>query len=170
MRYLTKSLFKLAMECPTKLYYINKEEYSNLSTDDSFLEHLADGGYQVNELAKLYFPEGNQIKSLGDLAFKDTKTLLENEEATIFEAAVKFENYFIRIDILKKSGEKIDVIEVKSKSIDSKKISFLTKNGIRSDWKEYIYDVAFQKFVVSKAFPEYEVSAYLMLVDKNAVS
>ncbi len=121
-------------------------------------------------MAKLYFPKGNQIKSLGDLALKDTKTLLENEEATIFEGAVKFENYFIRIDILKKNGKKIDIIEVKSKSIDSNKISFLTKNGIRSDWKEYIYDVAFQKFVVSKAFPDYEVSAYLMLVDKNTVS
>ncbi len=37
MRYLTKSLFKLAMECPTKLYYIDKEEYDNQSTGDSFL-------------------------------------------------------------------------------------------------------------------------------------
>lgn len=168
MKYFTKSLFKLAMECPTKLYYINKDEYSNQRTEDSFLEHLANGGYQVNELAKLYYPEGVQVETSGKEALKETKNLIEKEKSTIFEAAVSFGNYLVRVDILKKSEKKIDIIEVKSKSIDSNNISFISRNGIRSKFKEYIYDVAFQKYVISKAFPEYEVSAHLMLVDKNA--
>jgi hypothetical protein len=58
-RYLTKSLFTLALECPTKLYYIKKEnEYANTKLDDPFLEALRDGGFQVGELAKLYHPGG----------------------------------------------------------------------------------------------------------------
>jgi hypothetical protein len=156
------------MECPTKLYYINKDEYSNQRTEDSFLEHLANGGYQVNELAKLYYLEGVQVETSGKEALKETKNLIEKEKSTIFEAAVSFGNYLVRVDILKKSEKKIDIIEVKSKSIDSNNISFISRNGIRSKFKEYIYDVAFQKYVISKAFPEYEVSAHLMLVDKNA--
>ena len=35
-RYLTKSRFKLATECPTKLFYTGKSEYANQNLDDSF--------------------------------------------------------------------------------------------------------------------------------------
>ena len=52
-RYLTKSQFKLAMECPTKLYYTGKEEYINQNIDDSFLLVLAEGGFMVGELARI---------------------------------------------------------------------------------------------------------------------
>ena len=55
-RYFTKSRFRLALECPTKLYYgANKSEYANQSIDDPFLMALAEGGYQVGELAKYLF-------------------------------------------------------------------------------------------------------------------
>ena len=79
-RYLTKSRFKLALDCPTKLYYTRKREYENKSDSDSFLEALAQGGFQVEELARMDYPEGYTI--LGDdynyqfLAEKTT-TLLE---------------------------------------------------------------------------------------------
>ena len=46
-RYLTKSRFKLATECPTKLYYTGKKEYLNQKYEDSFLLALAEGGFQV---------------------------------------------------------------------------------------------------------------------------
>ena len=55
MRYLTKSRFKQALECSTKLFYNKKVEYANLSNEDSFLQSLAEGGFQVGELAKFYF-------------------------------------------------------------------------------------------------------------------
>lgn len=52
-RYLTKSRFKLAAECPTKLSYVGKSDYVDRSANDSFLAALAEGGYQVGELACL---------------------------------------------------------------------------------------------------------------------
>ena len=61
-RYLTKSRFKLAVECPTKLFYTGKSEYRNTSNEDEFLAMLADGGFQVGELAKLMYPSGIEIK------------------------------------------------------------------------------------------------------------
>ena len=56
LRYLTKSRFKLAMECPTKLYYTGKLEFDNQKKDDSFLAALAEGGMQIGELAKYNTP------------------------------------------------------------------------------------------------------------------
>ena len=62
MRYLTKSRFILACECPTKLFYTRKEnEYASTHLENPFLEALADGGFQVGELAKCYYPDGYDI-------------------------------------------------------------------------------------------------------------
>ena len=37
-RYLTKSRFKLAVECPTKLFYAGKRDvYADASVEDAFL-------------------------------------------------------------------------------------------------------------------------------------
>ena len=53
MAYLTKSRFKLALSCPTKLYYGTKgNNYHDAKADDPFMMALAEGGYQVGELAK----------------------------------------------------------------------------------------------------------------------
>ncbi|HPY57251.1 MAG TPA: DUF2779 domain-containing protein, partial [Sedimentibacter sp.] len=61
-------------------------------------------------------------------------------------------------------GRNIELIEVKAKSADD----FYNKSGIKPEWKPYLLDVAFQKYVVAKAFPDYKVIAYLMLADKDA--
>jgi len=171
-RFLTKSRFKLGLECPTKLYYTKKEEiYADSGLTDPFLAALAEGGFQVGELAKSYFPEGHDIETLDyDESLEQTAALLRTDEATVFEAAVKHDNLFIRVDVLKKTATRLDLIEVKAKSIDPTEVApFETRNGIDSRWKPYLYDVAFQKLVVAAAFPHCEVRAYLMLVDKSVV-
>ena len=170
-RYLTKSRFKLGIDCPTKLYYTGKKEYPDQSLDDPFLMALADGGYQVGELAKYYFPGGHDIHSLDyDEALEQTNELLKKNSVIIYEPAIKYKDLFIRIDVLVKSGNHFDLIEVKSKSLDSSiEEPFLTKRDrvLDSSWRPYLYDVAFQKYVLEHAFPEYTINSYLMLADKN---
>ena len=118
-RYLTKSRFKLALECPTKLYYTGKAEYANKKLDDAFLEALAEGGYHVGELAKAYYSPGHNIDTLDyTKAEAETKALLSKENVTIFEPAIRFNSLFIRIDLLVKRGNDVELIEVKAKSFD----------------------------------------------------
>ena len=171
-RYLTKSRFKLAMECPRKLYYTGKKEYVNKQIEDSFLQALAEGGFQVGELAKLYEAGGHNIETLDyDMALEQTNELLKKDNCIIYEAAIKYKDFFIRVDILIKEGNRLKVIEVKSKSIDQpSNEAFLTKGGkLVSTWKPYLYDIAFQNYVVEGAFPQYEIMPYLMLVDKSTL-
>ena len=96
----------MAVECPTKLFYSDKDKvYRDTSQEDGFLAMLADGGYQVGELAKCYHPEGIEVSDAGHaLALAKTNQLLQRDKVTIFEAAVLFGDLFIRIDILKKDG------------------------------------------------------------------
>ncbi|MDR3669178.1 MAG: DUF2779 domain-containing protein [Ignavibacteriaceae bacterium] len=168
MRYLTKSKFKLALECPTKLYYTGKKEYVNKNLEDEFLLNLAKGGFQVGELAKLYFPGGHNIDTLDhEAALELTKELLKNENVIIYEAAFQFNNLFVRTDILIKKGNNLDIIEVKAKSYDPN-VDFLNAKGfVVSKWSSYLYDIAFQTYVINKALPGTKTSSFLMLADKT---
>lgn len=169
-RYLTKSKFKLALDCPTKLFYTRKKEYEDSIETDTFLEALAQGGFQVEELARMEYPEG--IAILGEdwnyqkIADR-TSELLQNENVVIFEAAFLYEGLFIRTDILVKRDDKIKLIEVKAKSIDSvHHDSFISSRG-NLGWADYLYDVAFQKYVMQQCYPEWTITPYLNLVDKS---
>jgi hypothetical protein len=174
-RYLTKTLFVKALECPTKLYYHGKDEYA-VKEEDEFTIALQEGGFQVGELAKCYFTGGMQIDALAhDEAVRQTKELLKQQNAIVYEAAVMFDRFFVRVDILKKDGNKIQLIEVKSKSIDpadpekslGNKQKPNKKGYKNSDWRDYIADAAFQTWVMEQAFPKFEVVPYLMLADKS---
>lgn len=170
MAYLTKSLFKLAYECPSRLYYADKEAYPSSNDEDSFLKSLAEEGMQVGELACMYYPGGHRIEALGTKdAIKQTQDHLKKDNTTLFEAAVAYRNKFlINVDILEKKGNYVDLIEVKAKTWDSRK-SFFSKNGknIDTELKPYLYDVAFQYWVTSKAHPEWDITPYLMLPHKE---
>jgi len=172
-RYLTKSRFVMAMDCPTKLFYTGKREYLNQSNDDPFLDSLAEGGFQVGALAREYFPDGILIETMNyDTALQKTAELLKRDKVTIFEAAIKHQNLFIRVDVLVKDGNHFDLIEVKAKSIDATDLDQFTnrKGNISSDWKSVIYDVAFQKHVLQSAYPGHLIRPFLMMADKNSLS
>ena len=172
-RYLTKSRFKLAAECPTKLFYTGKESiYRNTKQEDSFMAMLADGGYQVGELAKCYFPEGIEVTAVGHQdALTQTDRLLKQEKVTIFEAAILHDDLFIRIDVLIKERNKFKLIEVKAKSYNSEKPEILGARGdLLSGMRPYIEDVAFQAHVLGHALPNAEIQTFLMMPDKAIAS
>jgi Domain of unknown function(DUF2779) len=178
MAYFTKSRFKLALDCPTKLYYGANKDYANQKVDDPFLMALAEGGFQVGELAKYMFsadPIAEDI-TINDLDSKKALELTALKRAkggkvVIAEAAFNYENFLVRTDLIVEEGNIIKLYEVKAKSWDDKVVFLKTdKKGeisIVSKWAAYLYDVAFQKWVVSKANPGKEVRAHLVLVDKT---
>ena len=166
MKYLTKTLFKKGIECPLKL----TNDYDSISEKNEFLNALADGGFQAEELSRLHYSPGVLVEDR-DYAnsLEKTKSLLNNTNSIIYEAAFLHDNLFIRTDILVKEANVIKVIEVKAKSFDSTSEDiFKTKSGsIRPEWRTYLFDLAFQKYVVEKNYPECKIESYLMLADKS---
>ena len=180
----TKSAFKIALECPRRLYYAyDSKLYANQDLTDEFLKSLADGGFQVGELAKVYYG----IKGDADIdvldydeAVEKTKELFKNDTINIAEAAFCYGNLFVRADIVEKKGNDITLIEVKAKSWDPD-AAFIATQGrtrgcINSKILPYLYDVAFQKYVVMKALKElypdqeFTVKARLMMADKSKLA
>ena len=166
MKYLTKTLFKKGLECPLKLTV----NYKSPEEKNEFLSALADGGFQAEELSRLHYRPGYLIDDR-DYAnsLKNTNDLLKKPDSIIYEAAFLHENLFVRTDILVKTDNVIKVIEVKAKSFDSTMNNvFINNSGrIRPEWRLYLFDLAFQKYVVQKSYPEYSIQSYLMLADKS---
>ncbi|WP_405604884.1 hypothetical protein [Polaribacter sp. Asnod1-A03] len=80
---------------------------------------MAQGGFQVEELARLEYEGGILVEGNPwdyDLAVEKTNELLKQDNVTIYEPAFLFNNCFIRVDILVKRGDIVELIEVKVKS------------------------------------------------------
>lgn len=169
MRYLTKSRFKAALTCPTKLFYTGKADYANTMAENDFLAMLADGGFQVGELAKILHPGGHEIASKSNAkALAETAEWMKRDDVVLFEPAFAVDGCLVRVDILNKRGLNVELIEVKSKSFDSTEPGFEGKRGgIASGMRPYLQDVTFQKHVVSQALPGHTVTASLLLADKS---
>jgi len=177
-RYLTKSRFKTAVECPTKLAFTGNKAYANTKDEDDFLKTLADGGFQIGELAKLIYPTGIEVKASGHEAqILETEELLKRTDVVIFEGAIRWGHLFARVDIIKKTGSHIELIEVKAKTYDPalKELNFENKDGTISASSNgmlpYLQDVAFQKFVFEKLSLDkgwgFNIDSFLMLCDKS---
>jgi len=173
MKVLSKSRFKLGLECPNKLYYTGRPTvFANKKSSDTFLLALANGGFQVEELARMHYPGGvfidaepYEYQKAADL----TRDALQQENVIIYEAAFLVDDYYVRTDVLVKQKNKIHLIEVKAKSINpTKEYIFKGKRGgLDSGYKPYLYDLAFQKKVAQLAFPEFEYKASFMMADKT---
>ena len=168
-RYLTKSRFTLALGCPTRLYYTGKPEYVDQSLDDGLLAALAEGGHQVGALARLMYPGSMVAEMDHDRALAQTAALLAQDEVTIHEAALAAGDLFVRVDLLRKRKDVIELVEVKAKSYDARSDGELRgkRGNISGEFLPYVQDIAFQRHVAALALPGVALRSFLLLPDKS---
>ena len=172
---LSKSGFALALDCPRKLVYAANPAYVDAGQQNEFLAALADGGHQVGALGRLMHPQGIEITARAiDEQLEQTAALLERESVTLFEPTILVNNLLIRVDILVKHGDDVQLIEVKSKGFDPKRKSMHSKEKTRhpvdGGWRSYLYDVTFQTYVLRLARPQWRVTPYRGRLDFRAKS
>ena len=153
---LSKSDFTLARTCATKLYY-REMRYPSTDGDDPFLALLADGGYMVEELAKLLVPNAIDVDRGTDIegGAEATRAALRGENVALLEATFLRGAKLARVDILIKRGRTFELIEVKSGGCDSRHLLATEEPGVfrapahgdaglPGKWKDYLTDVAYQ--------------------------
>ena len=176
-RLLSKSRFKLALDCPTKLYY-RLQRYPGSGDEDPYLSFLADGGFMVEAIARALFPAGVEVNPhVGESPAAATLRLLESGTSVdLFEPVFEADGCSARIDILSRRGQVLRLIEIKAASFDSEEEEgdhpFRGKRGgIEGRWKPYLQDVAFQTMVLRRALGgAFEIRPELCLVDKSKTS
>ncbi len=178
--YLSKSDFKVAQTCATKLYY-KKRGYPSLKDEDEYLALLAEGGFMVEKIATFLYPEAREVSDTADpiQAAEKTMRALQAQNVTLFEATLVSGRKLARVDILQKCGNEFHLIEVKSTSFDGNENAaaiaagrlnlFRTKHNrsISTAWREYLEDVTFQVLILRDMFPKATIRAFLMMPDKS---
>jgi len=182
--YLSKSDFKIAKSCPTKLYYKKLDYPQNQQEDYTF----SISALIINKIAELLYDDAitidlnfdnpnfdseNKLISIVDRTIQE----LQKEKVNIFKPLIYHQHKLARIDILSKNGNKFDLVYVKPKAINSKYKNSLRnkKDGkINSIWKGYIEDITYQAYVLSELldtlFDHYELNSYLCLPIKDKIS
>ncbi len=177
---LSKSDFTLARDCPAKLTW-RERRYPNTLDDNTYLALLAEGGYMVEQLARLLFPEGVELvyDTRRPVEAWDTTRIAFAADGTWFEATLLAGRQLARVDVLRRQGNRFDLFEVKSKSFDGDALDagpggpFRAKrkpHGILGAWRPYLEDVTYQVHLLRRLFPEAEVRAHLIVVDKSATA
>jgi hypothetical protein len=86
---------------PDKIFFTGKSNHANTNDENEFLAMLADGGYQVGELAKLMYPTGIEIKAKDSaVALTQTAGYLSQENVVLFEPAISYGQFLVRVDVL----------------------------------------------------------------------
>ena len=166
---LSKTDYKIARSCLTKLYYRLRKYPSNVDGDE-YMELLAQDGYMIGAIASLLFPDAVLVDEPDhDKAVQLTHQYLQQENVTLLEAAFESGGKFARPDILIKQGIHLTLIEVKAKSFDSSKENILRnkKGGIIPEWLPYLEDITFQAIILRELFPASTLTCELMMPDKS---
>ncbi len=178
--YLTKSDFKVARTCPTKLYY-RKKGYPTLDDGNEYLATLADQGYLIEALARTLYPDGRRVGYTPDIESAAWETMAAlTDTCTLFEATFISGGKMARADVLTRRGDVFELIEIKSCSFDRQQYEAQLAAGqptlfraarnpaeIHRDWRPYLEDAAFQVAVLQELFPEARVIPYLMMPDTS---
>lgn len=159
---LSKSDFQLASTCSKKLVY-KKQGYPTTNDTNEYMEMLAKGGYVVGLMATLQYPNGVEITGNTKEAINKTNDYLKQYNCVLFEAAIQSGEKLMRVDILEKIGNKINLIEVKAKSHDTEDDKYKQEKLL----EKYIEDVAFQYLVMTEALPDFDIHPYLYMPDKS---
>ena len=187
--YLTKSDLKTARSCTTKLYY-KKLGYPTVDRVDAYTRILADGNFIISKIAHLLYPEGiyisanlNSEESIASAA-QETIAYLQQDNVTLFEPVLYASHKLARADILVKQGDRIEIIEIRSKGFDSKAHENLVKyrnlslfrnkrtGNVGGEWRYIIEDVAYQVGILQEMLAEHlpdctaEIAPYLLVPDR----
>ena len=114
-------------------------------------KHIMRQGQEVEQHAREKFPNGKTVPKDSETALAETQSLMESGTDCLFQATFAADGVLVRCDILRKNGDKWDIVEVKS----STKVK-----------DEHIEDLAVQWHVLESAGIPL-AGAFLMLVNSG---
>jgi hypothetical protein len=156
---ITKSKFKLGLDCIQKLRHYSNGLPSTL-TADNLLSLLAEGGGAVEALQRVVEPphwvgpDGGAEKAPESLArIKDAVVSVtqSGKSLSLYEVTIVHGNFMARIDLLRVCKGRIELVEIKATSwkppTPERPLGEILKKdnkGIMSGWVPYVQDLAFQ--------------------------
>jgi hypothetical protein len=175
---LSKSLFKLGLACPIRLKHaLVRPALPRKTDEDEYLQLLARGGYMFEKLVKVYHPGEDMFVPKESHADACARTLakIKAGDCTLHEATFAIGSLMARSDIIRVTGDTLDLIEIKSASVEvESKLQADPKELLKKSWEPYVVDLAYQVHVARQALQaagiEKTIRAWFYLPNKLGVA
>jgi hypothetical protein len=175
---LSKSLFKLGLECPLRLKHsLARPALPRQSDEDSYMEQLARGGYMFEKLVKVYHPGDDMYVPKESHADASARTIakIKAGDCMLHETTFACGDLMARCDMVRVTGDTLDLIEIKSASAEvESKLQADTKELLRKDWQPYVVDLAYQVHVARLALQaaglKKTIRAWFYLPNKQGIA
>ena len=152
---LSKSLFKLGLTCPIKLKHaLAKPALPRQADGNEYMQQLALGGYMFEKLVKVYYPGEDMFVPKESHTEASARTLakIKAGDCTLHEATFAAGSLMARSDIVRVTGDTLDLIEIKSASAEvESKLQADPKELLKKSWEPYVVDLAYQVHVARQA-------------------
>jgi hypothetical protein len=152
---LSKSLFKLGLTCPIKLKHALAQPALPRQADgNEYMQQLARGGYMFEKLVKVYHPGEDMFVPKESHADASARTIakIKAGDCTLHEATFAAGSLMARSDIVRVTGDTLDLIEIKSASAEvESKLQADPKELLKKSWEPYVVDLAYQVHVARMA-------------------
>jgi hypothetical protein len=152
---LSKSLFKLGLTCPIKLKHaLVKPALPRQADGNEYMQQLALGGYMFEKLVKVYYPGEDMFVPKESHADASARTLakIKAGDCTLHEATFAAGSLMARSDMVRVTGDTLDLIEIKSASAEAEsKLQADPKELLKKSWEPYVVDLAYQVHVARQA-------------------
>ena len=174
MPHLTKTDFTRWMNCPTAAHY-GWSGLESKNDNDAFLDFLAAEGRTVGRMAQRLFANPELIEETDPThADQVTRTRLQND-CTLFESCIVQDDFVVRPDVLIRKDNVLYIIEVKSKVGNLRqhregKMLINMHGDVHANFKEIVYDLAFQVEVLCRAFQDLTIVPYFVLPEEQSRS
>ena len=175
---LSKSLFKLGLECPLRLKHaLTRPALPRKSDEDEYMQMLARGGYMFEKLVRIYHPGEDMYVPKESHAAASARTLakIKAGDCTLHETTFTHGDLMARTDMIRVHGSFIDLIEIKSASAeaDAQLETEATTLNTKA-WQPYVIDLAFQVHVAGLALKaagiDKTIRAWFYLPNKNGIA
>jgi len=118
------------------------------------MQQLARGGYMFEKLVKVYYPGADMFVPQESHADASARTLakIKAGDCTLHEATFAVGSLMARSDIVRVTGDTLDLIEIKSASAEvESKLQADPKELLKKSWEPYVVDLAYQVHVARQA-------------------
>jgi hypothetical protein len=152
---LSKSLFKLGLACPIRLKHaLVRPALPRQSDENEYMQQLARGGYMFEKLVKVYYPGDDMFVPKESHAEASARTLakIKAGDCMLHETTFAVGDLMARCDMVRITGDTLDLIEIKSASVDAEsKLQADPKELLKKSWEPYVVDLAYQVHVARLA-------------------
>lgn len=167
----TGHLFRTGCVCPTKLYYKQESRFPEHRVDAPFFYHLRYNRAQLRQLVRRLYPEGQQVtRDDRTEAALETRTLIDRRPVTLFDAAFIHDSLYARVPVLQLGDRgKAEILHIQTKAFRPGSDRIVKSSGaIIARWRPYLIDMAFRLHVIQCAYPDWELSASLVVPNRRA--